>query len=59
MKLELANDLGEAERHLNNGDFAKTEEICQNIISSGMCVGCIVIVEVWCPEVTLEACLAT
>uniref|UniRef100_A0A5K3EVI0 TPR_REGION domain-containing protein n=1 Tax=Mesocestoides corti TaxID=53468 RepID=A0A5K3EVI0_MESCO len=34
LKLELANYLGEAERHLNNGDFVKTEEICLNIINS-------------------------
>ncbi|KAH9278621.1 General transcription factor 3C polypeptide 3 [Echinococcus granulosus] len=34
LKLELANYLGEAERHLNNGNFDKTEEICRNIINA-------------------------
>ncbi|VDK43952.1 unnamed protein product [Taenia asiatica] len=34
LKLELANYLGEAERHLNNGHFDKTEEICRNIINA-------------------------
>ncbi|KAM7534748.1 hypothetical protein Aperf_G00000112949 [Anoplocephala perfoliata] len=34
LKLELANYLGEAERHLNNGNYDKTEEICRNIISA-------------------------
>ncbi|VDO04553.1 unnamed protein product [Rodentolepis nana] len=34
LKFELANYLGEAERHLNNQNYEKTEEICRNIISA-------------------------
>nr|VZI02262.1 unnamed protein product [Spirometra erinaceieuropaei] len=34
LNVELANYLGEAERHLNTGEFAIAEEICRNIIKS-------------------------
>uniref|UniRef100_A0A0X3PDD5 General transcription factor 3C polypeptide 3 n=1 Tax=Schistocephalus solidus TaxID=70667 RepID=A0A0X3PDD5_SCHSO len=34
LNVELANYLGEAERHLNIGEFDLAEEICRNIIKS-------------------------